>query len=529
MKKWLLIVLTLCAAVLLTGCACKHEQTEVRDVLEPQCVVDGYTGNTYCLECEEVVTEGEAITATGHVEGRLWGNIFASCTVNGYTGDKLCLVCGGVMEEGEVIPMTGHNYVFTGAKEATCNEPGHTGYEICENCGDVPDAGKIISQLPHTLGDLQGASEATCTEDGSTGYRECTVCGYRSASTPVSATGHNMVNNVCETCGYREAGLVIDGELAFTWQELLDAGYIKEKDDVLTYVASSLYGELVIREGIKAGISEDYNTTLLYGSQLNVVYVPESLTKLKDMFVGAKKLEAVYLPDTLTGIGSGFRGCSSLKRIEIPDGVEKFGSSVFSKCSSLEEIKLPSKLTWISDGAFSGCSSLMSIDLPDSLTWLGYNVFRGSGITELILPAGLETMMTQDEYGKDSKITRIDASAAVNLESIYLYGMYALTEVILPDTMTVINKCFWDAKVPLEHLTLPNQLTKIDDYFGDPWSKNAKYLKSVVWPVSLIEGKVLADCPNLETIFYCGTEMQWNLTVGHEKFDDCNIIFEYVP
>ena len=39
-KRSLLITLLLCCLILLTGCACKHEQTEVRDALAPTCTVD---------------------------------------------------------------------------------------------------------------------------------------------------------------------------------------------------------------------------------------------------------------------------------------------------------------------------------------------------------------------------------------------------------------------------------------------------------------------------------------------------------
>ncbi|MCQ2483322.1 MAG: DUF4214 domain-containing protein [Clostridia bacterium] len=46
---------------------CKHENTEVRDTKEATCSEDGYTGDTYCKNCEEKLSTGESIPATGHV------------------------------------------------------------------------------------------------------------------------------------------------------------------------------------------------------------------------------------------------------------------------------------------------------------------------------------------------------------------------------------------------------------------------------------------------------------------------------
>lgn len=48
---------------------CEHENTEVRDAVEATCTEDGYTGDTYCLDCGEKIAEGEVIPAAGHTPG----------------------------------------------------------------------------------------------------------------------------------------------------------------------------------------------------------------------------------------------------------------------------------------------------------------------------------------------------------------------------------------------------------------------------------------------------------------------------
>ncbi len=46
--------------------SCLHENTEVRDAKDVTCTEDGYTGDTYCLDCEKIIEEGKAIPAIEH-------------------------------------------------------------------------------------------------------------------------------------------------------------------------------------------------------------------------------------------------------------------------------------------------------------------------------------------------------------------------------------------------------------------------------------------------------------------------------
>ena len=49
--------------------ACQHPKTEVRNSREATCVDAGYTGDTYCTDCGELVEEGEDIPELGHDYG----------------------------------------------------------------------------------------------------------------------------------------------------------------------------------------------------------------------------------------------------------------------------------------------------------------------------------------------------------------------------------------------------------------------------------------------------------------------------
>lgn len=50
----------------LTNKMCDHLTTELKDAKAPDCTTVGYTGDTICKQCEEVVAKGKDIPATGH-------------------------------------------------------------------------------------------------------------------------------------------------------------------------------------------------------------------------------------------------------------------------------------------------------------------------------------------------------------------------------------------------------------------------------------------------------------------------------
>lgn len=45
---------------------CVHTNTEIRDQKDATCTQDGYTGDTWCIDCGELISSGETITALGH-------------------------------------------------------------------------------------------------------------------------------------------------------------------------------------------------------------------------------------------------------------------------------------------------------------------------------------------------------------------------------------------------------------------------------------------------------------------------------
>ena len=47
---------------------CVHEKTEVRGAVAATCTEEGYSGDVYCVECNELVEQGEVVAVAPHVD-----------------------------------------------------------------------------------------------------------------------------------------------------------------------------------------------------------------------------------------------------------------------------------------------------------------------------------------------------------------------------------------------------------------------------------------------------------------------------
>ena len=213
------------------GKPCTHENTELRGAKEPTCTEPGYTGDTYCKDCNDKIADGkvipalghtwdkgvittaptcenagvktftctrcnetktEAINATGHTPVQIPEKP-ATCTEPGHKAGMKCSVCGAVLSGLEEIPAKGHTVVIDPAVEPTCTEPGKTEGKHCSVCGKVIVAQEIIPAKGHTVV-IDPAVGPTCTEPGKTEGKHCPVCGeVIVAQEVIPAKGHTVV------------------------------------------------------------------------------------------------------------------------------------------------------------------------------------------------------------------------------------------------------------------------------------------------------------------------------------------------
>ena len=229
--------------ITLTRSKCDHLKTELKNAKPATCKETGYTGDTYCVECGELVVSGTVIPLAKHQGGKatcihqavctvcgtsygdldssnhehteVRGKVAEGCTTEGYTGDTYCSDCKVKIRTGSVIAAKGHSYTSTVTKEATTNEEGVRTY-TCKNCGHSYT--ESIPKLPeekHTHSYKETVTkQPTCTENGTKTYT-CS-CGD-SYTESIPAIGHNYVSRVtkeptksqegvmtytCKNCGH---------------------------------------------------------------------------------------------------------------------------------------------------------------------------------------------------------------------------------------------------------------------------------------------------------------------------------------
>ena len=181
-----------------------HQHTELRNVKAATCTQEGYTGDTYCKDCNTRISSGKTIAQKPHTWDAGKVTREATCTE---TGIKTYTCTGCQMTKTEEIAATGHrNTEYRNAKEATCAEAGYTGDLYCKDCNTKLRNGSAIAKKSHTWDAGMITTMATCTAKGIRTYT-CTSC-KATKTEEIAATGHqhteirNVKAATCAQEGY---------------------------------------------------------------------------------------------------------------------------------------------------------------------------------------------------------------------------------------------------------------------------------------------------------------------------------------
>lgn len=229
-----------------------HQHTEIKDKKAATCEKDGYSGDTYCKDCGQLISKGAVVKATGHSWDSGKVTEAATCKKEG-TKTYTCKNCGETKTES--IPKTEHQWNNGKVtKEATCKEEGSKTY-TCSICGDTKT--EAIPKKDHTWDEGKVTKKATCTEDGLKVYT-CKNCGETKEEI-LKATGHqhtevrNEKKATCKEEGYTGDTYCTDcGELikkgsvtekaGHNWEVTSEEKATCEKDGSKTYTCADCKG-----------------------------------------------------------------------------------------------------------------------------------------------------------------------------------------------------------------------------------------------------------------------------------------------
>ncbi len=114
---------------------CLHTNTSVVGAKAATCKDKGFTGNTVCNDCKEIVVSGTEIAVNPNNHKGATSVINkkdATCTAKGCTGDTKCDDCGAILKKGTEIAAKGHS-LNTVVTKATPTKDGSIA-KVCKNC-----------------------------------------------------------------------------------------------------------------------------------------------------------------------------------------------------------------------------------------------------------------------------------------------------------------------------------------------------------------------------------------------------------
>lgn len=375
-----------------------HQHTELRNVKVATCASEGYTGDTYCKDCNTKLTSGKVLPKTEHT----WdaGKITTEATCSG-KGIKTftCTVCKSTRIEE--IPEIGHvNKITKFAKNASCKSEGYTGDIYCQDCGALLEDGKIISKTEHTWNAGEITKTATCTTAGVKTFT-CTSCGTTRTEV-IAATGHGSTETrnektascssegytgdlYCTVCGQKISSGSVIAKTGHSW----DNGVITKEptaaeEGIKTYTCrncgatqTETLAKLEPQTATPGKIIKDKATNGVYkvlDDGLSVEYTKP-----------ISKKASIKIPDTIivnritckvTGISANaFKNNASLKSITIGNNVITIGTNAFCGCKKLNKVSGGACIIKIGNKAFANCGSLSSITIPATARNIGRQAF----------------------------------------------------------------------------------------------------------------------------------------------------------
>jgi len=175
----------------------------------------------------------------------------------------------------------------------------------------------------------------------------------------------------------------------------------------------------------------------------------------------------------------------------VPETIDGYPVSIieahaFADCENIEDIILPNTLTAIGAWAFQHCDSLTNLTIPQNVTWIGQGIFNGCiSLKSVVIPDGI-TYISDDMFAYCKKITEFEIN----------------------DNIVSIGKCAFEG-TGLTAITIPKSV----NFIGQDAFKKSK----------------LKGIGGLETIYYEGTEAEWNNIVIEDtssNFTSANVISE---
>ena len=484
--------------------------------VEATCSATGLTEGSHCSVCKEVLVAQEEVAMKAHTISEWITEREATCSVKGIKY-KQCTVCHDVLQTAMVDKLA-HTPTTDAAVEATCSTTGRTEGSHCSVCNAVIVAQEVVAKKPHTASEWMIDTQATCVVDGKK-HKVCTVCNttideetwkgnhdYETTVVPPTVIDYGYTRYVCtichkqydddlisplgftsfayrvnedeESCTITGLGVVTETEIEIplemdgyavtaigdkAFEDCTELTEILLHDAITTIGAQAFYGCTGLTEftipknvchfGTKIFEKAINLTTIYYNSS----YGPGE----NNPILATSSIEKVVFGGTALPQSACYN-IANLKEIIILGSITTIPKSAFQGCSGLTKVVVGDQVSTIGDYAFCGCSELEEITLGKSVGQLG--VKDGNTFTQCLKLEKVYFTGTIEDWCKISYAE--NASGCMPCQygaDLYVNGDL-LTDVVIPNTITVIQDYAFYNCQNVESIILPNGVTQIGDF-----------------------------------------------------------------
>lgn len=452
-----------------------HNKTVLKNVKVPTCTQEGYTGDTYCYDCDTLLQIGTVIPATGHSYaddtctvcnaplGLTYSFSEETVAITGYTGNSTALALPSVIEGKTVTQIaagafsgntTLQKLTIPSTVSSITNDAFRNCFALSEIC-------------------VESGNSTYCSENGvlfNTG--KTALYAYPAGKAAVTYTVPASVTTVSADAFYGATQLqaitVDAGNTTFSSEDgiLFNA----EKTKLCVYPA----GKQAAAYCVPSGVTVIGEFAFADAARLNELILPENLTEVySSAFEGMGiynnednwKDGMLYIGQYLVAAKADLQGDCHIK-----DGTAVIVQRAFSHCESVKSIYLPYSMREIMPYGFEFCTALKNVYLNYGLQTIGTRTFEGTSIEELYLPATVQSTLTNSQ-----RIIPWANSA--------FYGATCLRKIVIGEGMTALPKGAFAGCSTLETVVLPESILSAPTagvFAKKAWNSNCTALREII-------------------------------------------------
>ena len=387
--------------------------------------------------------------------------------------------------------------------------------------------------VPALAADGQSPTTGSCGDNA--------TWSYDTESKTLTISGTGEFEPINEETAKRAQNVVIeDGITAVPPRAFINYRYVTQVTlpDSITKVGENAFSSCKFTNiTLPDGVTQIGARAFKGCQSLKKVTLPNGVTQIgRETFYECKSLEEVTLPDSVTQIGArAFFDCEHLETIEFPDGLQGIGDGAFAWCK-LSQISLPSSLIRVGNAAFSSCAALNDIrvaeenpiykvedgmlvdkdsktlvlcekdkviaEIPEDVTEIGEGAFLDCALLTNIVWTKNVNSIGDYAFGRCISLTSVEIPEGVESYGIEIFDDCTnLKELRVPD-----SRIGFGIKDQLMIVRMGEGVTSLRGTFNGFTNLTTVYL-----PASLTEigENSFKDCYSLKTVYFAGTEAQW--------------------